>query len=101
MSGLEKVARALATAAKEDPNAHVGKLLPEDRKIWMDYVDDARLAVEAIREPSQGARMAGHAALVTSNACEGDLGSAIGYAALGDAWRAMIDEILAEKIEKN
>lgn len=54
-----------------------------------------RAIVVSLREPSQGARVAGHAALVESHACKRDLGPEIGYAALGDAWRAMIDDILA------
>ncbi|WP_439392587.1 hypothetical protein ACRQ5Q_24505 [Bradyrhizobium sp. PMVTL-01] len=56
-----------------------------------------RAAIKAMRDCSQGMRIAGHAALTESDACAADLGSQIGFGALGDAWRAMIDDALARR----
>ena len=53
-------------------------------------------AIEAMREHcTQGMRIAGHAALDASDASEEAIGSKIGFAALGEAWRAMIDDALS------
>lgn len=54
----------------------------------------ARAAIEAMRDPTEGMRIVGHAALDASDASEIDVGSRVGFAALGDAWRAMVDEAL-------
>lgn len=54
----------------------------------------ARVAIETLRNPTQGARIAVHGALINSDACSADIGHLIGFKTLGDAWRAMIDEAL-------
>lgn len=78
MDMIDRVAAAIMTA-----QAHKGNL-----------GDQARAAIEAMRDPTQGMRMAGHAALDASTASEAGIASKIGFAALGDAWRAMIDDAL-------
>ena len=42
------------------------------------------------REPTQGMRIAGHAALDASPYAKPGVGAKVGFAALGDVWRAMI-----------
>lgn len=55
---------------------------------------DGRKAIEAMYDCTQGMRMAGHAALACSEFTEEAVGSMVGYAALGEVWRAMLDEAL-------
>jgi hypothetical protein len=56
----------------------------------------ARATLETLRDYcTQGMRMAGHAAIDASEASEEAVGARIGYAALGEAWRAMIDDALS------
>jgi hypothetical protein len=66
---------------------------PRTRKEFWDEM--AKVAIATMRDPSQGMRIAGHAALIESDSCASNLGHEIGYGALGDAWRAMIDDALA------
>ena len=64
-------------------------------KHWRTYVNAAGFAIEAMRDPTDGMRMAGHAALDMSAHCEPHIGAQVGLAALRDVWQAMIDESLA------
>lgn len=88
---IEHVAQSIF--AEERPDDSYEKFVANNRNPQK-YVRIARAAVEAMRDPSQGMRIVGHAALVESEACVPDLGHQIGLAALGDAWRAMIDAAL-------
>jgi hypothetical protein len=69
MSLVERVARALAAAAGDDPNRY-----------WGEYQDDARAAIAAMREPTEAM------VNVLRNTEHGIL----------DDWHAMIDAALAE-----
>lgn len=83
---LESVVRAL----------HVGfdSYGPEAKAL---AVRDGRKAIEAMYDCTQGMRMAGHNALSESEFAEGEIGSKVGYAALGEVWRAMLDEALRQR----
>lgn len=48
MNMIEKVARALVTSSGLDPDQQYGRHGPE----WKLYVDNAKAAIEAMREPT-------------------------------------------------
>lgn len=58
---------------------------------------DGRKAIEAMYDCTQGMRVAGHAALDASEFAEACIGSRVGYAALGQVWRAMLDNALVQR----
>lgn len=80
---LESVVRSL----------HVGfdSYGPEAKEL---AILDGRKAIEAMYDCTQGMRIAGHAALDASEFTEDAIGSKVGYAALGQVWRAMLDDAL-------
>jgi hypothetical protein len=91
---VERVAMALHKAHYERGRGLApdwDKIDRFEKEMW---VFSARAAIAAMREPSQGMRIDGHAALVGSKASSPDLGHQIGFGALGDAWQAMIDAAL-------
>jgi hypothetical protein len=94
---IENVARALYD--DRHPNK---KWENADDVERLSYEGHARAAFEAMRDPTQGMRMAGHAALAESKHIHAsiDIGPAVGFAALGDVWRAMIDDALARDAKR-
>jgi hypothetical protein len=58
---------------------------------------DGRKAMKAMYDCTQGMRVAGHAALDASEFTEPAIGSKVGYAAMGEVWRAMLDEVLRRR----
>lgn len=80
---IEEIARALCRAAGINPDSQLGFLNSD--KAWERYVESARAAVTAMREPSEAVRDAGKMAHIFVN----------GRIPRVDAiWNAMIDEML-------
>ena len=79
---IERVARALAIADGMHPEAVSNG---EDAvPVWTLYVDDARAAIEAMREPTDVMVDAGYAVTVDDET---------------EVWQAMIDAALSQKGE--
>lgn len=49
---VERVARALAVSFGDDPDGYTGSLLNEDQRWWEHYVEHAKAAIDAVREPT-------------------------------------------------
>lgn len=90
-STLERVARAIAWKREKFWIGHDDddRIAIIDRK-WPDYVDDARAAVEALREPSEGMLRAGAEGYGEASVADFE------EDAIRMAHTAMIDHILKE-----
>jgi len=93
-SMVEKVARALAYEAHENANDYSSEkeLSSFIDFIWSSYVPTARAAIAAMREPTEGMKMA-------VDKAEDDLGichEAYEHIDWYDAWPAAIDAALKE-----
>lgn len=79
---IERIARQLCIAAQIDPDKHVPRKergLRESRSAWMQFREEARTILQAMREPTRS--------MVRAAPSEhGD-----------DHWTAMIDAALAEQ----
>lgn len=80
MTMIERAARAMYDTVQpewdwDDPDAELLRLM---------YRDNARAAIRALREPDEAVTSAGYNALQCYNSA-------------ADAWRAMVDAVLAEK----
>jgi len=92
LTPLERAARALAHLHGRDPDEPV--LLAGDRRLWQEFVPQARAVIEAIREPSEGMRDAAFKREVEFRTTMGNLDR--GYCEGDGVWQVMIDELLAE-----
>ncbi len=90
MTKLEEVARALVEAHHEDDLAHVfgpwDELGGEFQRVWL---ETARAAVEALREPDEGMYEAGVTAIKGTKEYWGELMAM-------ECWQAMLTAILEE-----
>ena len=91
---VDRVARALYAesdwALSDKRGGHVG---------WKDFRDDARAAIQAMREPSDAMLRAGFRNNRHVNSAPCDRATCIGAVTMpaDQAWRAMIDAALAEE----
>ncbi len=92
MEMIEKLARAICESRWADRDDVLNDEMGDDMKdiYWIDYVPDAKLALQSIREPSEGMLFKGCAE--TPYRWESESGAKM----TGDVWRAMIDAALAE-----
>ena len=84
MTMIERVARALAPQS----------LLPEH--MWREFVEPARAAIEAMREPTEEMRIAGDTAPTAHGWGLHAIHGSSEFAECEPLWRAMIDAALGE-----
>lgn len=91
---IERVARALCVANGEDPDKPSGAF----GVWWKSYRDEARAAIEAMREPTESMVSKGtRAVTLAKNAAHGPEPSAVLKGGTVLAWQIMIDAALSEK----
>lgn len=92
---IERVARALARSDSDKIGPFIcddGRKVAAGKPGWTAWVEDARDAIEAMREPTEAMNERGYAA-----ACQHDYGERMPNLEIASAtWRAMIDAALLE-----
>ena len=86
---IERVARVLALTENKRQIESGGDLEID----WPDYVDDARSAIESMREPAPGMSIAGVKAMSAAMP-DGYVASAAIFGQPKDVWQGMIDAAL-------
>ena len=90
---VERVARALCRVDSHPENATM-----DGKPLWMDYIPEARAAIEAMREPTGAMAKAGAGAeLTTSYGGEYNTFDYLSGENAADVWRDMIDAALNQK----
>lgn len=95
MNMVERVARAIAHADEQNGGLPYEYRIGVGKHAKEQLFDQARAAIEAMRDPTHSMTVAGHSALDDTEYTQTKaLGSLMGRLAFVDIWRAMIDEAL-------